>query len=253
MISKNELKYFASLLQKKYRLSENKFIAEGRKTVLEGVKSNYDCKVILITEKFQEKEKKCLSALKSSRLKIQRIKSADFRRLSDTKSPEGIAAIFYKSSTKPVLKKIKDSIIVYLEDISDPGNVGTIIRNCDWFGIKTVILSDNCAEVFNPKSIRASTGSIFHINTYEDISLSVLIDSMKNDYKFVCADKKGHDIFKYSQSTKTVLFLSNESDGPSKDLLSVVDEIVTIPGKGKAESLNVASSSAVLLAEMTKQ
>ena len=252
MISQNEIKYFSSLLQKKYRKRESKFIVEGRKTVLEGIKSEYECEVALITEKFQQKEHNYLDELKSSGIQTIKIKSSDFRRLSDTKSPEGIAAVFNKYNNKPVIKKLKDKIIVYLDDISDPGNVGTIIRNCDWFGINTIFLSSESAEIFNPKVIRASMGSIFHINAFEDIPLTGLSELKDIGYEFVVADTSGDDVFDFIKSSNTILFFSNESAGPSDELLSTADRSVTISGKGRAESLNVASSSAILLAELTK-
>jgi TrmH family RNA methyltransferase len=252
MITRNELKYYVSLLQKKYRKSERKFLTEGKKIVLEGVNSNYTCEIIFITEKFLEDENRYILKLKSLGTKIETVKSADFRRISDTKSPEGIAAVFNTRAPHKTFKDIDDSIVVYLEDISDPGNVGTVIRNCDWFGIKNILLSSESAEIYNPKVIRASMGSIFHTNLFEQIALSELSEFRNNGYEFVCSDIKGQSLFRYSKSEKLILFLSNESRGPSSELLSMANKSVTIPGKGKAESLNVASSSAIILAELTR-
>lgn len=252
MITRNELKSYSSLLQKKYRNRESKFLVEGKKIVSEGLRSRYLCEIIFITEKFIEKEDEYNSLLKSLRVKISKVKSAEFRRLSDTKSPEGIAAVFEIRKRKLNYSLFKDPILVYLENISDPGNVGTIIRNCDWFGIKNVFLSKESAEVYNPKVTRASMGSIFHLNIFEDIDLDKISKLKENGFEFICSDLSGTNIFEFKKNKNTLLILANESNGPSVKLRSITDQIVTIPGKGKAESLNVASASSVLLAELTR-
>ena len=252
MITRNELKYYTSLLQKKFRNSENKFLAEGKKIVLEGLKSHCRIDKIFVTEKFLEKEKEYTKRLRSLKTEIIKVKSQDFRRISDTKSPEGIAAAFEIQKDKINLSSIKDSVIVYIEDISDPGNLGTIIRNCDWFGIKNVLLSKESAEVYNPKVIRASMGSIFHLNIFEDIGLNEILKLKETGYEFVCSDLSGINIFNFKKKKHTLLFLANESNGPSAQLRLITDKVVTIEGKGRAESLNVASASAVLLSELTK-
>jgi len=252
MITKSELKYYDSLLQKKFRNSENKFLVEGKKIVHEGLKSSYKSEIIFITQKFLEKEEKYLRELKSFGTRIERLKSVDFKKLSDTRSPEGIAAVFLIEKKKLKFSFLNDTILIYLEDISDPGNLGTIIRNCDWFGIQNIFLSNKSAEIFNPKVIRASMGSIFHLNMFEDVSLQEISVLKNSGYKFICGDVKGNSINEYKKKERILLFLANESKGPSEELLSIIDEKITIPGKGKAESLNVASASAVLLSELTK-
>jgi len=252
MITRNELKYYSSLLQKKFRSTENKFLVDGKKVVLEGLQSRFECEIIFITPKFSEEEKEYLNRIKSLNARIEILKSIDFKRITDTLSPEGIAAVFINHKKRPEITSIKDALIVYLEDITDPGNLGTIIRNCDWFGIKNIFLSKTSAEVFNPKVIRASMGSVFHINIFEDVSLEEITSLKKSGYQFVCSDLKGENLYEFKRNEKTVLFLANETHGPSNELLSISDKIISIPGKGKAESLNVASACAVILWELTK-
>ncbi|MFC2103573.1 TrmH family RNA methyltransferase [Bacteroidota bacterium] len=252
MITRNEIKYYNSLLKKKYRKQENKFLVEGKKSVLEGINSKYNCEIILLTKKFLNGEAGYIKKIKSSGVRIETINSTDFRWVSDTKSPEGISAVFNTPKPAITIDKLTDPIIIYLENISDPGNVGTIIRNCDWFGIKNILLSKDSVEIYNPKVVRASMGSIFHNNIYSNITIPNLSGLKETGYEFICSDIKGQSIFNYVKGDKIILFLSNESNGPSKELLSVVDKSLTIPGKGKADSLNVASSSAILLAELTK-
>lgn len=251
MISNNELKYYASLLNKKYRKIEGKFLIEGKKIVEEAFDSNYDCEKVFITGKFEETNPELIKKIRSYKIPLEVLKSIDFKRISDTKAPQGIAAALNKKSTVFSSSRINDKILVYLENISDPGNLGTIIRNCDWFGITSILLSKESAEIYNPKVLRASMGSIFHLNIFEDITLKEITHLKNSSYSFVCSDIEGKNVFDYKWNDKIILFLSNESEGPSQELLSITDYKITIPRKGKAESLNVASASAIMLAALT--
>ena len=252
MISNNELKYYASLLNKKYRKIENKFLIEGKKIVEEGLASNYDCEKVFITGKFEETNPEFIKKIRMSKVQVEVLRSVEFQKISDTKAPQGIAAVLKKKSTAFSPSHIKDKILVYLEDISDPGNLGTIIRNCNWFGINNILLSKESAEIYNPKVLRASMGSVFHLNIFSDITLKEISDLKNIGYTYICSDTEGKDVFDFSWDDNIILFLSNESKGPSQELLSITDHKITIPRKGKAESLNVASASAVILAALTK-
>jgi len=251
MISVNQLKYYSSLRNKKYRNEENKFIVEGKKIILEGINSNYNCEVIFVTKVFIENNKEFLSKINSKSIRIEVIKSQDFKKFSDTITPQGIAAVFQKGN-KSKTNLFKTNLVVYLDDISEPGNLGTIIRNCDWFGVQEIILSPDCAELYNPKTIRASMGSMFHLNIFENIDLKSYLNVLKEKkYLILCSDIQGADIFNYNKASKKVIIFSNEAKGPNKEMINLSDEIITIPKLGKAESLNVASASAIILAELT--
>jgi len=178
MISQTKLKHYSSLLQKKYRQEEKKFIVEGKKLVEEGIQqTRYQCEVILITNEFNEKnEGFVFSLLKDFPVEI--IRNVDFKRLCDTQHPQGIAAVFQFPINEEQPKLLSRKII-YLENIADPGNLGTIIRTCDWFGFGQILLSKNCVELFNPKVIRASMGSIFHLSVSENIELPFLTNLKK--------------------------------------------------------------------------
>lgn len=252
MISKNELKYFASLKEKKYRHQENKFIAEGEKIVREGILSKFPCEIAFITNEFHSNNSDLVELIKQRQIKLEIIKNQEFEKLSDTKSPQGIAAVFEIKKKKFSIKEFENqNVVVYLDNISDPGNVGTMLRTCDWFGIKNVLISKNSAEYLNPKVIRSSMGSVFHLNIYEHLEFEELSVLKQNGFKFFCSDLKGINIFSLVKPAKSVLVFSNESAGPSDDILKFADEKLTIPGKGKAESLNVASAAAIILAQFT--
>lgn len=252
MISKNELKYYSSLLKKKFRESRTKFIVEGKKSVYEGIESDFNCEIVFVTNKFASEEIQFVKNLESRNFKVAVLKSANFKKVSDTKTPQGIAAVFEIKKNELDLLSFDDPLLVYLENISDPGNLGTIIRTCDWFGIQNIFLSKESSEIFNSKVIRASMGSVFHVNIFEDVALDKIAVLKKSGYEFLCSDLDGENIYDFKKGKHTLLFLANESRGPSEKLLTIIEKKVTIPGKGKAESLNVALASAIILAELAK-
>ncbi len=251
MITKNELKYYASLLNKKYRKIENKFLIEGKKIVEEGFAGDYEYEKVFITIKFEETNPELIKKIRLNKVTVEVLRSVEFQRISDTKAPQGIAAVLNKKSTTFSPSLIKDKVLVYLEDINDPGNLGTILRNCNWFGINNILLSKESAEMYNPKVLRASMGSVFHLNIFEDITLKEIRQLKNSGYAFICSDIDGKNVFDFKWNDKIILFLSNESKGPSQELLSITDHKITIPRKGIAESLNVASASAIMLAVLT--
>lgn len=251
MISRNNLKYYSSLLNKKFRHSENKFIAEGEKIVTEGLESNFKCEIVFLSDGFAAGNPNFILELKKKKLLYEIVKDKEFEKLSDTVNPQGISAVFHK----PKKQLYPDcGLMIALENISDPGNVGTILRNCDWFGIKGIIIGENCAETYNPKTIRASMGSIFHLNINENEKLIPFLNNYKpKGYKVFSTDLNGSNLYETKIDTKSIIVFSNEANGPSSELLNISDKIITIPKYGNAESLNVASSSAVILSHLVKK
>ncbi|AFH48673.1 TrmH family RNA methyltransferase [Ignavibacterium album JCM 16511] len=247
MITRNELKYYASLSQKKFRESELKFVAEGLKNVTEGLKSHFTCEIILTTFEFAEQHKTILNEAKKKKVRIETIRSQDFIRISETKSPQGIAAVFKYGKLNFYPDKTESKILVYLDNISDPGNLGTIIRTCDWFGINEILISKFSVDYLNPKAIRASMGSIFHLYIFEELDSEVLADLQSKNFKIICSDLDGKNLFEFKFPEKFVLVFSNEAVGPSDWVKKIADEIITIPKIGNAESLNVAIASGIIL------
>lgn len=250
MISKNQLKYYSSLKIKKFREQEKKFLVEGIKNVLEGINSDYNCEIIFYTHDFFNSNKALIEEISSKGLKIEVLKSLEFQKIAETKSPQGITAVFFSKNRPFEISKFNESVLVYMDNISDPGNMGTIIRTCDWFGVKNIITSNDSVEYLNSKVVRSSMGSIFHLNIFLD-EKDNLLKSLKNaGYRIICADLNGKDIFKYTFAKKMVLILSNESTGPTEKVRNFADDFISIPSYGKAESLNVASAAAVMLAQI---
>jgi len=252
MLSRNELKYYSLLLTKKFRVKENKFIVEGKKIVQEGLQSKYPCEILIITSEFAENEKSYLESFKKN-IRIEIVKNSDFQKLKDTVSPQGIAAVFEKiADGKQDIQNIENRYLIYLDNISDAGNLGTIMRNCDWFGFQNILLSENCAEFFNPKTIRASMGSVFHLDVMENLKPSDIGNLKNKGYEIFCSELTGEDLYSVSFTKNSVLIFSNEANGPSQEILELANKKITIPSYGKAESLNVASASAIILSHLRK-
>lgn len=253
MITRNELKYYSSLSQKKFRESELKFIVEGLKNVEEGLDSHYDCEIVLTTFEFAELHKNFLSDVKRKKIRIEILRSQDFIRISETKSPQGIAAVFRYAKLKFYPDKTESNVLVYLDNISDPGNLGTIIRTCDWFGINEILISKFSVDYLNPKAIRASMGSIFHLYIFEEVEPALLDDLKLNNYKIICSDLDGKNIYDYKFPDKIVLVFSNEATGPTELVKTIADDVITIPKYGNAESLNVAIASGIILSKCVEK
>ena len=210
MLSKSEIQLLSKLKQKKFRQSEQQFIAEGKRLVSEGLKSSINCLQILISSDFRDREEKYLNKLKSHSKKMIVLSNKDFGKIANTKNPQGIAAVFQIPYAGPQL--FDDKIIVCLENISDPGNVGTILRTCDWFGIKSVILSEGCADIYNPKVLRASMGAVFNLKIRENADLVKTINEVKtNNYKTYFADMEGYNYRDVDYSPKTLITFCNAS------------------------------------------
>jgi len=250
MISKNKLKYYSALLRKKERDIHKKFMAEGLKTIEEGLNGSYSCEVVLVTSEY---ENTYAEFPKKYNVPIETVNDVDFNKLTDTVTPQGIAAVFNYPPAKDV-NNIKSGLIVCLENIADPGNLGTIIRNCDWFGVTDIVLSKNCADHFSPKTVRSSMGSIFHLNIFDETELGEFLENYKKkSYSVLCADTEGEDLYTIRPEGNCIVILASEAHGPSVDAMRLSDHRITIPKYGKGESLNVASASAVILSHMAKE
>lgn len=250
MITQKEIKYYSSLLQKKYRQQERRFIVEGDKLLTDGIESGFVPEVILTTTRFYDEQQDYFRSLKDFR--IEKIKSAELNKLTDTKTPQPVVAVFPFRSNKFNSKKINSSPLIYLDNISDPGNTGTILRNCDWFGITDVLMSEGSVELYNPKVVRSTMGSVFHLNVYDKVNAGNLEQLKEKDYQIVCSDLRGENVMDFALPERLVVVFSNEAHGPDNKIRELADNIISIEKKGKAESLNVASASAIILAIITK-
>ena len=236
MITKNQIKLIKSLRLKKNRIQSGFFVAEGEKIVDELLKSDLEAvNIFSISEKY-----------KNLKNHIS-INSTQLKRISNLKSPNNVLGIFKIPANKEI---DYNSNIVALEEINDPGNLGTIIRLCDWYGIKNIICSSNSVDCFNPKVVQSSMGSISRVNiTYMDLEILFL----NNIYKTVAADLNGKNLKEYQFSENQIIFFGNESNGFSQKVLSKIKNKITIKRYNyNVESLNIASSVAIVLSELKK-
>jgi len=248
MATKSEIKFYSSLKQKKYRKLEHKFLAEGKRLVEEGVNSRFVCDRIFMTNEFVNSNSVFIKDISKQNILIDIVSKNDFLKISSTKTPQGILAVFKIPKIKSNYDKTRN--IVALENISDPGNLGTILRTCDWFGISNLLLSEDCAELYNPKVVRASMGAVFNLNVLDNIKL---VDETKllqqKNYQTFVADMDGENYKNVKWQKKSIITFGNEANGPSKELKQISQKI-TIPQKGKVESLNVAAAAAVIISEV---
>ena len=230
MITKNQIKLIRSLSQKKNRKKNKLFVAEGSKVVDELLASNLEpYSIYSIETKYEEYE--CFFKISSEKLSM----------ISNLKTPNNVLAVF----KIPKLRDIDFSKnIVALENISDPGNLGSIIRLCDWFGIDDLICSLDTVDCYNPKVIQATMGSIARVNiTYSDFNFLI-----KKSNNLVLADLNGTTIKNYNFKKNQIIFFGNESEGVSNHLKKEVSDSITIKKYGdKINSLNVANSVAIIL------
>ncbi len=237
MITKNQIKLVKSLRLKKNRIQSGFFIAEGEKIVDELIESDLNTvNIFSVSEKYKNLEN------------YVSINSAKLKQISNLKSPNNVLGVF-KIPTNPEIDF--NSNIVALEDVNDPGNLGTIIRLCDWFGIKDIICSNNSVDCYNPKVIQSSMGSIGRVR----ISYLDFEDLLANtNYSSVAADLTGVNLNNYSFSKNQIIFFGSESNGFSEKLSSGLKNKITIERfNNNVESLNLASSVAIVLSELNNQ
>jgi len=240
MLPKSQIKLITSLAQKKYRISLGLFIAEGYKTVKELLDSPMKLHRLYITNPEYR------SLTKNHTL----ISDIELKKISLLKTPNDILGVF----------KIPDSdhidtrgLIVALDDIRDPGNLGTIIRLCDWFGVKSLVCSTNTVDCYNPKVVQATMGSLSRVNlSYLDLQKFLKDNSDKPIYGTFM---EGQDIYKETLSDTGIIVMGNEANGISEPIARLTNKRLVIPqfGETKAtESLNVATATSIILSEFRR-
>lgn len=239
MLSKNELKYIQSLCQKKQRTAERLFIAEGVKLVKELVDASYPVKHIYALDEWDAPV---------TAIPITRISAIELGKMSSLQTPNQVLAVVEQREPtgEPVLTGKRTLV---LDGIQDPGNLGTLIRIADWFGISQIIASLDTVELYNPKVVQSTMGSFLRVNIwYKDLSI-VLNQQQVPVYGALL---EGESMYKINPLTEGVLLIGNESKGIREHLLPFITHQVTIPRIGKAESLNAAVATGILLASLTR-
>lgn len=258
MFSKKIFKELSKLKTKKGRKSQNRFLLEGFRLCDELAQSDWETESVLFTSSFQDSPdgKKLLQKFEKRKVETIPVKAEVVRKLSDTVTPQGIIGVVkIKKFSSDELCSGSSNVILALDKIRDPGNVGTLIRTADAFGIDGVILSSDSVELYNPKVVRSTMGSIFHLPIFDDVDLEKIIPKLKKlNFKIFGTDaKEGGDFGKLDCSGKICILIGSEAKGLNERLFPLSDEIIRIPTYGKAESLNASVAGGILLFEITKR
>jgi TrmH family RNA methyltransferase len=245
MLSKSQISFIKSLHQKKYRKEHGLFIVEGIKSIKEFIQSSYQIHTI-----FYNSEQYNLLPKLPANINLFEVKNAELDKISTLQTPQGFLALVHIPKNKELdLKELKNQFTLVLDGVQDPGNMGTIIRTADWFGFKNIICSADCVEVFNPKTVQATMGSLSRVNIYE-ADLQALLTA--NTIPVFGALLDGESIYKTQWGAEGLIILGNEGKGISPEVIKKINKPVTIPRIGEAESLNVAVSAAIFCAELVR-
>lgn len=240
MVSKNQIKLITGLQQKKYRIEQQLFLAEGVKVIQELLQSNIVLDHLFETERIFETVPAHQKTL---------IKEADMKRISALITPSSCLAVFHIPVPKPI---VSEGLIVALDDIRDPGNLGTIIRLCDWFGVTQVLCSKETVDLYNPKVIQATMGSVSRVQVnYVDLNAFISETTLPVFGTFM----DGNNIYKESLPSGGILIFGNEANGISPALEQKIKNRLAIPRFGnlqQTESLNVATATAIFLSEFRR-
>ena len=239
MLSKNEAKYIQSLSRKKQRLAEGLFIAEGVKLVDELLQSQYTIRKLYATAEWM--------ATRDNTNAVA-VTAEELARISGLQTPNQVLAIVEqpKPTGEPVLRS---QLTIAVDGIQDPGNLGTIIRIADWFGITQLVAGDDTVELYNPKLIQATMGSFTRVQVWYR-SLTDWLPGVTVPVYGAVLD--GKNMYETSPVNEGILLIGNEARGIAKELLPFVTHPVTIPASGKAESLNAAVATGILVAQLKR-
>ena len=242
MLSKNQFKYINSLKIKKYRQQHGTFVVEGAKSVLELLDSNYETEFVVATQDFLQKYRS-----NSSRPAVDWIAAApsEMDRLGTFQSNDACLAVA-KTKENGFLRVVNGEYALMLDDVRDPGNLGTILRIADWYGITKIICSPSTTDFYNPKVIAASKGSFSRVRAYYT-DLVKFVEEEVVDQVLVGAFLDGEPLYDFCFPKKGgYIVMGNESRGIGPEVAALIQHRVTIPRFGAAESLNVGIATAVL-------
>ena len=248
------IKHLKSLHQKKFRRIEDKILIEGIRLIDQALSANADIEEIWITKKNLDSQigKKLTQQIEEKNIPWSIVPHKIIRQISDSLNDQGIIAL----APIPVYKKYRNppQKSLYLDGISDPGNMGTLLRTAAWFGIKSIFRSSKCVDPFNSKVIRSAMGAHFYFSHFEaDDERQILHDFMKAGFEILGSDMNGNSIhtLDISDAKGWILVLGNEAHGIGDHAKSFITSTVSIPGTKGMESLNVSVAGGILLHEIT--
>lgn len=248
MLSKNKIKYIRSLELKKNRKEEQVFVAEGHKLV-DDLLGHFSCRLILATPDWLTKHMEVIAD------EIVEVSQDELSRVSSLKTPQDVLAIFEQPNYTVDIHVVSDSLCLALDDVQDPGNLGTIIRLADWFGIEHIFCSFGTVDVYNPKTIQATMGALARVKIHY-CHLPSLLASL-GELPIYGTFLDGENIYAETLSPHGLIIMGNEGNGISPEVASCVNKRLLIPNyppqRETSESLNVATATAIICAEFRRR
>ena len=249
MLSKNKIKLITSLSQKKFRDEQGLFVAEGTKLVLD-LSVAFRCATLVATTEWL-KNNPTISADE-----LIEASAAELQKISNQKSPQGVLAVYVKPQYNVDTSYLSQKLSLALDDVQDPGNLGTIIRIADWFGIHDIFCSEHSADVFNAKTVQATMGALARVRVHT-VSLPEFLTQMNGKLPVYGTFMDGENIYNKSLSQYGIIVMGNEGNGISSEIEHLVTEKLLVPnfpiGQVTSESLNVGVATALVCAEFRRQ
>lgn len=250
MLSKNLIKLVRSLEMKKFRKETGLFVAEGEKLVNDLISSGVESFKIIATEKHA-------AALRNNRdIELVVVDDEELKKVSFLKSPQGIVGLFKQKNCAPDVATPRRELCLALDDVQDPGNLGTIIRIADWFGIEHIYCSIGTVDIYNPKTVQATMGAISRVNIYY-VDLPQFLSSLEKSIPMYGTFLDGKNIYEHKLSANGVIVMGNEGKGIGAECEKFIDERILIPnypaGRATSESLNVSTATAIVCGEFRRR
>ncbi len=242
------VKQIAALKEKKYRERYGAFLVEGTMSVLWALQSSFEIKSVVISADFQPPAP---LAKQLDALPVYRVPDRLFAKMADTKTPQGILCVCALPPAPPLPK---NGLYIYCDRVRDPGNVGSIIRSADAMGFDGVMLSPESVDPYNPKLVRSTMGSLFHVRLYTGVTQDMLRTLQRRGFTLAVSALAENclSLTDWQIAADTIIAVGNEAGGVSAETLAAADTVVKIPMAGSAESLNVAAAAAILMYEAAK-
>ncbi len=256
MISKNRLKYVRSLEMKKYRKAEGVFVAEGHKLVGD-LLDVFECKYLAATSEWLSANAAWVERQRRSGVEVDEVTDEELKRASFQETPQQVLAVFKQLTYEVDVNEVaRTQLCLVLDDVQNPGNLGTIVRLADWFGIEHIFCSKGCADIYNPKTVQATMGGIARVQVHE-ADLPELLSRLDKDIPVYGTFLDGENIYGKELENRGLIVMGNEGKGVSKEVAAFVTERLYIPnypeGRETSESLNVAIATAIVCAEFRRR
>ncbi|MCH5174632.1 MAG: RNA methyltransferase [Prevotellaceae bacterium] len=256
MLSKNKIKYIRSLEHKKYRTATSSFVAEGYKVVAD-LLPTFHCKCLVATSEWLDNNATALASLRQTVTEIHTVTDEELRKVSFQETPQQVLAVFQQPQWSADIYHIaQNNLCLALDDVQNPGNLGTIIRLADWFGIEHIFCSRNSADIYNPKTIQATMGAIARVQVHY-VDLPSTLATIDSGIPIYGTSLNGDNIYTKPLAPNGIIIMGNEGKGVSAPVNALVTEQLYIPNYPKdrptSESLNVAIATSIICAEFRRR